>query len=251
MDNHYRVVELPITIDDFHRLPRNAAYKYEYFGGRAVLTPRPKPFGCVRDLGPVEVDPDPADAPTISLLTAADAREMASLFSASLRQTQPFASLDDETARSAAAACLEQTLTGGDGPLVETACFRATADGHPVGGILVTLVPEAVLTDPFAGNWKEPPPPDAVERRLGVPHLTWVFVHPWETRRGIGSALLAASVRALGGMGFTQLASAFLLDNGPSALWHWRHGFRLLPHFSAIRQKVRARFAARMDQGPA
>src|SRR4051812_31742705 len=34
MDGHFRRVELAIPIDQFHRLPRNAAYKYEYFDGR-------------------------------------------------------------------------------------------------------------------------------------------------------------------------------------------------------------------------
>ena len=36
MEEHYRCIELPITIAEFHRLPRNAAYKYEYLDGRAV-----------------------------------------------------------------------------------------------------------------------------------------------------------------------------------------------------------------------
>ena len=39
-DDHFRRIELPLSIDEFHRLPRNSAYKYEYLGGRAVLTPR-------------------------------------------------------------------------------------------------------------------------------------------------------------------------------------------------------------------
>ena len=74
-------------------------------------------------------------------------------------------------------------------------------------------------------------------QKLGVPHLTWVFVHPWEARHGIGTALLAASVAALREMGFEQLASTFMLDNGPSALWHWRNGFRLLSQMALFRKK--------------
>jgi GNAT superfamily N-acetyltransferase len=234
MADHYRRVELAITIDEFHRLPRNPAYKYEYFGGRAVLTPRPKLFACARDLSPVESDPfEPVE---VRPLPAADARGLAGLFARSLWPTQPYASLDDDAARAALDATLNRTLAGEDGPLIEAACFRAVGDRREgdVGGVLVTLAPPEVLTVPFAGVWKAPPPADAVEGRLGVPHLTWVFVDPWVSRRGVGSALLAAAVDALRGLGFDALASTFALDNGPSALWHWRHGFRLLPQMSAL-----------------
>lgn len=246
MTEHFRVVELPLTIDEFHRLPRNPAYKYEYFGGRCVLTPRPKLFACARDLSPVVADPwEPVE---VRHLPAAEAPGLAGLFAATLRRTQPFESLDREAADAALAATFNKTLSGEDGPLVEAACFRAVdpREGRrgDVGGVLVTLVPPDVLTVPFAGLWKTPPPADAVAKRLGVPHLTWVFVHPWEARHGIGAVLLAAVVDALRGLGFTDLASTFALDNGPSALWHWRHGFRLLPQMSAFHKHWEARRAA-------
>ncbi|MBX9624072.1 MAG: hypothetical protein K2X82_09710 [Gemmataceae bacterium] len=246
MTEHFRVVELPLTVDEFRRLPRNPAYKYEYFGGRCVLTPRPKLFGCARDLSAVAAEPwEPVE---VRHLPAADAPGLADLFAAALGRTQPFESLDDAAADAALAATYRKTLSGEDGPLIEAACFRAVdpreASRGDVGGVLVTLAPPEVLTEPFAGVWKGPPPADAVERRLGVPHLTWVFVHPWEVRRGVGSALLAAVVEALRGLGFSDLASTFALDNGPSALWHWRHGFRLLPQMSALHRRWEARRAA-------
>ncbi len=239
MDDHFRRVELPISIDEFYRLPRNAAYKYEYFDGRAVLTPRPKSFNCVLDLRPFDMGADARV--TVSHLSAADARTLADLFVGAVRGTQPFASLGNDEAKAAALDYYDRALTGGDGPLVEAACVRAddNRDRGPVGGALVTLAPPEVLTDPFAGVWREPPPADAVERRLGVPHLTWVFVHPWMARRGAGTSLLAGVVGRLTGMGFTHLASTFLLDNGPSALWHWRNGFRLLPQMSEMLAQVR------------
>lgn len=239
MDDHYRAVRLNITIDEFHRLPRNPAYKYEYFDGRAVLSPRPKLFACARDLSPVPSDP--YEPVTVRPLPAADARDLAGLFAFALRSTQPFASLGKDDARRAADATLDRTLTGEDGPPVEAAWFRADGDRREgtVGGALVTLAPVETLTRPFAGVWKAPPPADAVEKRLGVPHLTWVFVNPWVARRGVGTALLAAVVEALRGLGFDALASTFALDNPPSALWHWRNGFRLLPQMSAMWAEAR------------
>ena len=41
-DEWFRGLELPLTWEQFHELPRNAAYKYEYFEHRAWLSPRPK-----------------------------------------------------------------------------------------------------------------------------------------------------------------------------------------------------------------
>ena len=109
-----------------------------------------------------------------------------------------------------------------------------------MGAILVTLLPEGILDNWRCYRWKDPPPSDAVERRLGCPHLTWVFVSPWEERRGVGTALLAASVRVLRELGYSQLASTFLLGNDSSTLWHWRNGFRLQPLYSAMRREVAA-----------
>jgi L-amino acid N-acyltransferase YncA len=51
-----------------------------------------------------------------------------------------------------------------------------------------------------------------------------------EAGRGIGSALLAASVRVLKAEGYHHLWSTFVSGNDSSMLWHWRNGFRLLPY---------------------
>lgn len=247
MDEHYRRIELNISMDELLRLPRNSAYKYEYFGGRAVLSPRPKAFSCVRDLSSVKAEA--LEPVTVTQLPRSEAHGLAGLFFAAVRQTQPFAALENDAARKASDACYTKTVNGDDGPLVEGACFHAFskrfADDEDalVGGILITLVPKEILTVPYAGIWKDQPPEDAVERKLGVPHLTWVFVNPWEGRRGIASVLLAKSVEALKELGFSELASTFLLDNGPSMLWHWKHDFKLLPGWSAMMLEGRKRFS--------
>jgi GNAT superfamily N-acetyltransferase len=252
MDEFFRRVELPISIDEFHRLPRNAAYKYEYWDGLARLTPRPKTFTCVRDLSPVT---HPGDPPGVTLrpLPPADIPGLTELFRWSSGNTQPWQSLDDDDALLAAAGCLLRTATGRDGPLLPAACFTAhdeegRADG-PVGAALVTLAPPDILTEPFGGWWRGPPPADAVERRLGVPHLTWVFVGWWHARKGVGTELLRGVVEAVRGQGYNELASTFLLDNGPSALWHWRNGFRLLPQWSVGMKAARVRHEQRAGGG--
>jgi hypothetical protein len=234
-DDHFRRIELHLPFDEFHRLPRNSAYKYEYWDGRAVLSPRPKCYRAVLDLQPL-TDVDPCD---VRPFPPGEIVDQAELFRAAFHRTQPFASLDDDAALTAARECLEKTASGGDGPLIESACYQAFEphfDG-PVGAILVTLLPADIVDNWRAHTWREPPPPDAVERRLGCPHLTWVFVSPWQERRGVGTALLTASVRALLALGYPQLASTFLLGNDSSTLWHWRNGFRLQPLYSAMRRE--------------
>lgn len=239
MDDHFQRVELKITIDEFHRLPRNPAYKFEYFDGHAVLTPRPKSFTCVLDL-PATSLPEPVWPVEVRPLPLTSAEQLGKLYSWSVRSTQPFASLSDDDASAAAQECFTKTLTGGDGPVIGRACFQAISprDGHTIGGLLVTLVPSNILTNPFATNWQSDPPTDAIARHLGCPHLTWVFVHPWEGRHGYATAMLAAATAELLALGFRHLASTFQMENAPSALWHWRNGFRLLPQYSALAKRM-------------
>jgi hypothetical protein len=246
VDDLYRRIELPITIDHFHTLPRNSAYKYEYFGGRAVLTPRPKFQRGVLDLRLLPKEGDWEVRP----LPAGEVLSLAGAFYAAFVWQQPFASLDEDAGRAAAHECLRRTAEGDDGPLIPPACFQVF-DGHfegPVGAALVTLEPEAVADDPFAGSWKDGPPVDAVERRLGCPHLTWIFVNSWVTRRGAGTRLLAEVVEALIGLGYDRLASTFPQGNDPSVFWHWRNGFRLVPWSYYLRRVEAQRTGAAADR---
>jgi GNAT superfamily N-acetyltransferase len=223
-------LQLPLTIEQFHRLPRNAAYKYEYLDGAAYLSPRPKFFHALLDLPPLADQPLPnAAAVGLRPLRTGDWDELATLFSAAFRAVVPFGGLEDGPRRNAARKSLHFTRDGGDGPRIDRASFVAEdgENARPVGALLTTLLPDEDPSDWRAFHWKDPPPADCLERRLGRPHLTWVFVSPLETGRGVATALLNAAVRELLAMGYDRLASTFLLGNDASLLWHWRCGFRL------------------------
>ncbi len=231
---------LPLTLEQFHQLPRHPAYKYEYLDGVAYLSPRPRHYHAVLDVQAFARRPaeEPAAEIRIQPARAEDFANLEGLFAAAFHRTQPFGSLDDATRKQAARECLERTRTGGDGPLIEPASFVATSveKDAPVGAIFITLLPDGDPADWDSYYWSEPPPADCVERRLGRPHLTWVFTGPLSAGHGIGTALLAAAVRELLRLGFTELASTFLLGNDASMLWHWRNGFRLLPYPGSYRQ---------------
>jgi hypothetical protein len=219
------------TLELYERLPRNSAYKYEYVDNETWISPRPIFCHAMLDLASA---PDPECAFPIRSLPLGGIPDLASLFMAAFHSVQPFASLSAPEAQRAVKECLAKTHRGGDGPLIEQACFCAEdlSSGRSVGAILITLLPPCDEDDWERVEWTEPPPATAVEQRLGQPHVTWVLVSHSEARQGVGTALLGASVRALQHLGYERLASTFLMGNDRSTLWHWRNGFRLLSGWS-------------------
>jgi GNAT superfamily N-acetyltransferase len=230
-DDWMPLIKLPLTAEQFLQLPRNPAYKYEYLGRKAYLTPRPRHYHAWLDLQPIEA-PGLAD---LRPLRADDLPGLERLFAAAFRTIQPFGSLCDADRLRAARQALARTRTGGDGPLVEQACFVAYEEGEPVGALLVTLLPPGDPADWDSYHWTEPPPLDCVAQRLGRPHLTWIFVAPHLAGHGLGTSLLAAAVHAIMALGYRELLSTFVLGNESSMLWHWRNGFRLLPYPGSYR----------------
>lgn len=230
---------LPMTLEEFRQLPRHPAYRYEHLNGVAHLTPYAKHYHAVLDLHTLA-----AVVPVqIRKVDREDFPRLADVFSGAFHRTQPFASLDDELRHQAAREALERTRTGRDGPWIERASFVALEQETLIGAIFITLLPEGDLSDWSSFSWDAPPAADAVERRLGRPHLTWVFVSPLRAAQGVGTALLSAATCELLSLGFTDLVSTFMLGNESSTLWHWRNGFRLLEHPGSLR-----RWRQRRDQ---
>jgi hypothetical protein len=226
-DEWMTAVELPITLEQFHRLPRHPAFKYEYLDQRAFVVPRPKFYHSVLNLTNEQAQ-GPAGDVQLRLLQDSDLVDLETVFAAAFDHQQPFAGLDAPRRREAARQAFRKVSDGGDGPWIRKASFIALDRGqHPVGAILITLLPDGDPSRWDSYYWHEPPPVDGIERCLGRPHVTWVFVGPWNAGCGIGTALLAASVNVLRPMGYKHLASTFLLGNESSMLWHWRNGFQL------------------------
>jgi len=228
-------LELRLTPAEFHQLPRNAAYKYDYHAGSAWLNPRPRYYHALLDLSQVDIEDD-AEVP-LRLLQPADWDALVEVFAEAFSRHQPFAGTQPSLRLQAARKSLEQTQRGGDGPFIGSASFVAIAPtGLLLGGVLLTLLPPGDPLDWDGYIWMEPPPSDCIEQRLGRPHLTWIFVRPESVGRGVGMALLRAAVDALLDLGYDELLSTFLLGNESSMLWHWRAGFRLLSYPGSFRR---------------
>jgi GNAT superfamily N-acetyltransferase len=246
-DRWFSTIKLPLSIQQFQQLPQNPAYKYEYINEIAWISPRPKFYSARLALRPrPEAAPATVDAQeTIGFrpFEEEDWARLPHLFAGAFSRVQPYASLSDRRRLVSARACLNFTREGGDGPIVAPACHVAFGKerDHCLGAMFVTLIPLIDLDEFWSMRWKTPPPPDCIERGLGRPHLTWIFVGPLHAGHGIGSALLAHATRSLLDLGYTELISSFLLGNTSSMLWHWRNGFELLPYVGSVRA-MRARW---------
>lgn len=240
-DQWMPALKLAISVEQFHQLPRNPAYKYEYARGHAYLTPRAKFYHCRLDLERHAPPPDVVAAEPFETQQIADADfdDLTLLFEAAFARVQPFAGLDEKTMAEAARQCLERTRTGGDGPWLRAASLVSrSASGQVLAASLVTLMPEGDPRDYTSYYWKEEAPADLIDRRAGRPHLTWIFVHPFHAAHGLGSGLLACVAAELRRLGYRELLSTFVLGNDSSTLWHWRNGFELLSYPLSQRRRV-------------
>lgn len=232
-----QTLELPVSFDQFCRLPRNASFKYEYFGNTAWINPRPRYYHARLNLeAPL---PEGNAEVLVRPWTGDDWEAMRPVFSAAFSRQIPFGTLSEEERHDAIRAALEQTRSGHDGPLVHHACLAATDSvGTPLGGLIVTLVPETSLEEWDAFMWRQPPPANLLELRGGRAHLTWIFVEHLSAGMGVGTSLLREAAPRLLQVGYRELFSTFLSGNDSSMLWHWRMGFELLPYPGSRRRRI-------------
>jgi GNAT superfamily N-acetyltransferase len=230
-------LELRITHQQFQQLPRQAGYAYSYFDGVAWLSPRPRYYHAILDLTALPTPPPAVPGFSTRPLSLEDWTGLPPVFASAFARQLPFSGIDADNRLRAARQSLDQTRRGGDGPLIPSACHVATTpDGNLLGGALATLLPDTEPTSWDSFYWLEPPPEDALERRIGRPHLTWVFVANPAAGNGIGTTLLHDMAASLRRLGYNALASTFLLGNDSSMLWHWRNGFELVSHPASRRR---------------
>ncbi|MGN6369192.1 MAG: GNAT family N-acetyltransferase [Phycisphaerae bacterium] len=204
-----RMIEMPMGIEDWRRLPRNAAYKYEYIEGQAQISPEPVSFDVVlrferfrpvvaRDLRRSDV--------RVRRLEDRDWEALPGLMARAFVGVAPFATLSGEELEAVAKESIADTRNGCDGESVPSACVVAEDDKDElIGAALVTL--------------------RKVQSGPQVPLLTWTFVDRWERRRGVAEQLLGCVVGACAELGYVQIESVVCSGNHASMIWHWREGF--------------------------
>lgn len=237
MERWFPRLSIPMTWEQFRQLPQHPAYQYEYRHGVATLSPRLRRYHGLLALADRRVTSGevPADC-AIEPFEDAAWSDLPELFAGAFAGTAPFSLLAPEQRLAAAQDCIVRTMTGEFGRFVQPASFVALENGEPAAAILITLLQAGDLEQFDDPRWREPPPDNALVVGWGRPHVTWVFTAPQAGRRGLAGALLDRTAAALLTLGYTELASTFLLGNEPSLLWHWRNGFRLLSYVGSPRR---------------
>lgn len=235
MERWFPRLAVPMTWEQFRQLPQHAAFRYEYLDGVAKLTSRPRRYHALLSFPDAPPLPRP-NAATVRSLQADDWQRLPSVFAAAFAGSPPFSLLTPEQRLAAAEDCLERTQAGEFGATIEPASFIAFVEDRIAAAIIITLLQAGDLERFDDPRWGERPPLDPLSQRWGRPHVTWVLTDPRHARQGLASALLDRSVAALTDLGYHELASTFLLGNEPSALWHWRNGFRLLRYVGSGRR---------------
>jgi hypothetical protein len=168
----YPVIELPISWDQFWQLPRNPAYKYEYFDGKAWLSPRPKAQHVLLKLRSVRrsiAAVKTHEKVAIRRLADKDWRLLPRLFAAAFQLVQPYSSLNEVLACE-----LRATASGGPRQATGARSLRNPAwlpFASPIGRSwerrLSRSCPAAIRPSGILGGGTSVPPPMPLLAGLG------------------------------------------------------------------------------------
>ena len=195
---------IPMSYDDWRRLPYQPGWKCEYVDGCAHITPSHQ--YAVTQLA---VAPRPAAAPCeLRPVLAADEAALLPVYMQAFADNQAFCDYTDARFREAARLDLAESFGGRRGPLLGAS--RVAVDG---GSGAPRLIGAALLS-----------------RDSGYgPVLDLIFVLPSWHQRGVATALASEAVNALAENGEQRLTSCYQLSNVTSQKWHQGFGFVELP----------------------
>ncbi len=227
--------QIRMTWEEFQKLPRHPAYRYEYRNGELRQSGRPILRNCrikTEFQAASKVD-DRIEALRLSFadLKNFNGQALTTLFKQAFARSAPYFSLSPAELDQAVQDHFLSVLQAHPWPIAWSASrlLLKESSNEPVAASVVTLVPDANWTDFTDPKWQQQAPPDALEKCWGHPHLTWIFVSPQYQRHGIGSILLSEARNEVRNLGYRNLFSTFLVGDYESMLWHWKQGFELIP----------------------
>jgi GNAT superfamily N-acetyltransferase len=233
----FRPVRAPMSIASYRRLPRHPAYKFEYWDGQLRITPRWNSHAMFLALrSPEEAVVPELEGASIRLLQDGDWDELPKVLGLAFADAPPLSVLRGRRRVWASRDWLWSTRDGDEGRLVQPACAVAVDRNDStrlLGALIVTLMAGFTRSWYVRRRLAVPPPAPDLGEGGEQPQISWVFVHPAASGRGVGRALLAMATRSLWNAGYRELASATDCGNVTSMAWHWRNGFVLLPDRSA------------------
>jgi len=203
-----------MTPAEFERLPHDPGWKYEYYGGKAHITPRHVVVPMRVPVTPRIVD---AGGLEVRPVTEGDAPDLIRAFVDGFGDTVEYCDCTPSQVRRSGEDAI-RTFFGGKRGAFHPASRLAVAPDQPravAGAALVVQKPDG-------------------------PFLDMLFIRPRRHRRGLATALVGSVLNALHDEGATHLGSAYNLANAPSRAWHEKFGFVERPDYFLARARAQA-----------
>ena len=193
---------LAMTFEQFELLERKPGWKYEYWHGKAHISP-----GHRVVTASVNIEPRSCKYPgRIGPAEKKYEAELIFAYLAAFRDTIEYCDWEEEKIADSA----RKSVAG----------FFAGERGNPLPASRLALVSHPEVEDRLVVGAAL-----LVEMDDGCPLLDILFVSPEWQRRGIATALVSSAIDQLHGSGYRRLKSRYMLGNDESRAWHGKFGF--------------------------
>ncbi|MBA2345613.1 MAG: GNAT family N-acetyltransferase [Rubrobacter sp.] len=207
-----RSLHVPMTREEWERMPWRFGWKHEYWDGHAHLTPRQDHVHVRVGLRSVpQVTTTVPARLSVRPVSPADARGLVDAFIEAFEDGVEFCDWPAEKIHEHARRNIADYFAGRRGtPLLTVSRLALDEERRVVGAALL------------------------IGRDAGAT-LDLLMVHPGFLRRGIARSLVGAAVEELRARGATILRSAHCVSNEGSAWWHRAFGFEEEPDLNLAR----------------
>lgn len=231
-----RSQHMPMTFEEWERMPWRFGWKHEYWDGCAHTTPRHNHV-----LVSLRVAPRVTGSPphvTLRAVEESDAEALIETFVETFEDGVEFCDWGTEKIHEHARRNIADFFAGRRGA------------PHPSSRIAVPIADEAVSSE--SSGAVRPPAVLAAAlftQKSDAVVLDLLMVRPAYRRRGIADLLVGAGLNDLHAQGETILRSAHHVANGESAAWHQSFGFAEEPdlHLARLRQSFYYHEVTRRD----
>ena len=211
-----RSKHIPMTREEFEVLPMELGWKYEYWDGRAHISPRPQVVTIT-----IGVKPRPVRSLCkLRPVAEANERQLVSAYLAAFRDTVEYCDWEAGKIEASANETIQDFFAGKRGKPLPASRVAVDSQSEADGG---KIIGAALVVE-------------STERR---PLLDLLFVMPHWQRRGIATAVVVAALNELHAAGMQTLESRYVLGNEESRGWHQKFGFVEVPDLLLARAHYR------------
>jgi GNAT superfamily N-acetyltransferase len=205
---------IAMTVDEYHLLEMKPGWRYEYWDGKAHITPSPR-----YAITTLTVEPRPVERSVkLRAVKRSDEEQLTEVFYEAFKDTSEYCDWEEDDIYQSAVEGIQSYYSG--------------KRGRPHTASYVAVIPDENSKEKIAGA-------ALLVQGIGHPFLDILFIHPAYQQRGLATLLVSAAVNRLHKMGVKRLSSAYRLCNETSARWHRRFGFVEEPDLSLAQLLLR------------